>query len=64
MLHVTRYDDPQAVGWAGYIEPDDKSWIAFISLDGRPVFFLEREPSGAVVPPAPREATLVKKGGK
>jgi hypothetical protein len=48
-ITVTRYPDPQSVGWQGYLEPDDGSWIAFIDSDGRPVFFLDRDPdTGAV----------------
>jgi hypothetical protein len=47
---VTRYENPQAVGCAGYLEPADKSWIAFIDLKGAPTFFLERDETGAVVP--------------
>jgi hypothetical protein len=34
--------------WQGWIEPDDLSWIAFVAKDGKPVFFLDREPSGAI----------------
>lgn len=30
--------------WMGWIEPEDLSWIAFIDADGRPVFFLDRNP--------------------
>ena len=41
---VKRYADPSDVGWAGCIEPDDRTWIAFIRLDGVPVFFLDRDP--------------------
>jgi len=51
-IKVTRYDNPKALGWVGYIEPADASWIAFIDLEGRPVFFLTRDASGAVQPPA------------
>lgn len=49
-ITVTRYPDPVAVGgWQGYLEPEDKSWIAFVGSDGRPVFFLDRDPvTGAV----------------
>ena len=48
-ITVTRYPKPQEVGWQGYLEPDDRSWIAFIALDGKPVFFLDRDPeTGAV----------------
>lgn len=37
--------------WQGWIEPEDKSWIAFIDAAGRPVFFLNRDPeTGAVLP--------------
>jgi hypothetical protein len=48
---VTRYPDPQEVGgWQGCLEPEDKSWIAFIDKDNRPVFFLNRDPAtGAVL---------------
>lgn len=46
-IAVHRYDDPK-VGWAGYIEPEDGSWILFIGFDGKPVFFGEREANGAV----------------
>lgn len=49
-INVRRYSDPKAVGgWAGWIEPADRSWIAFIDTDGSPRFFLERDESGAVV---------------
>ena len=49
-IKITRYRDPKAVGWAGYLEPEDRSWIAFIGRDGRPVFFLNRDPvTGAVL---------------
>jgi hypothetical protein len=50
-IKVTRYPDPKATGWSGYLEPDDRSWIAFVGLDGRPVFFLNRDPAtGACLP--------------
>ena len=60
-INVTRYANPKATGWAGYIEPDDLSWIAFIGLDGRPVFFLNRDPvTGGILSddPAAREADV------
>lgn len=49
-IKVTRYPDPQAVGgWQGYLEPEDRSWIAFIDSEGAPKFFLDRDPvTGAV----------------
>lgn len=49
-IKVTRYPDPKSVGWAGYLEPEDRSWIAFVGLDGRPVFFLNRDSTGACLP--------------
>lgn len=58
-ISVTRYAHPRAVGWAGYIEPADKSWIAYIGLDGRPRIFLHRDPqSGAILPDDPGERAL------
>ena len=36
--------------WQGWIEPEDKSWIAFIDVEGKPVFYLNRDPiTGAVL---------------
>lgn len=53
---VSRYAHPKAVGWAGWVEPTDKSWIVFIGLDGRPLAFLNRDPAtGAVMPDDPEE---------
>lgn len=60
-INVKRYSDPVAVGYAGWIEPADKGWIAFIDLDGRPTFFLNRDPeTGAVLSddPAKHEAEI------
>jgi hypothetical protein len=53
---VKRYAYPESVGWQGWIEPEDKSWIAFIDMDGRPVFYLNRDPeTGAILgPPSPQ----------
>jgi hypothetical protein len=33
-----------AEDWQGVIEPDDKSWIAFVDKDGKPLVFLDRDP--------------------
>lgn len=55
-IRVTRYSNPNALGWAGYIEPADRSWIAFIGLDGLPRFHLHRDPdTHAVLPDDPDE---------
>jgi hypothetical protein len=64
-INVTRYANPKATGWAGYIEPADLSWIAFIGLDGRPVFFLNRDPAtGAILSddPGARERDIANAG--
>jgi hypothetical protein len=46
---VGRYQHPTTRKyWQGWIEPEDRSWIAFIAADGHPVFYLDREESGAV----------------
>lgn len=50
-IKVGRYQDPELrKEWQGWLEPDDHSWIAFITADGKPVFFLDRDPeTGAVI---------------
>jgi hypothetical protein len=48
-ITVGRYDHPDSVGYAGWLEPEDRTWVAFVGNDGAPVFFLDRDPeSGAV----------------
>lgn len=48
-ITVGRYDHPESVGYQGWLEPEDRSWIAFVGNDGKPVFFLNRDPeTGAV----------------
>lgn len=44
-ITVGRYTEPASVGYSGYIEPDDRSWIAFVDLDGAAEFFLNRDPA-------------------
>ena len=44
------------VNWQGWIEPEDRSWIAFIDVYGRPTFFLNRDPvTGAILGDDPEE---------
>jgi hypothetical protein len=43
-ITVRRYANPAEIGYAGWIEPRDKSWIAFVDLAGKPTFFLNRDP--------------------
>jgi hypothetical protein len=45
---VGRYDHPEAVGFLGWVEPEDRSWVVFVALDGKPVLFAERDSTGAV----------------
>lgn len=35
-------------GWAGWIEPADRSWIEFVGVDGSRLRFDSRDASGAV----------------
>jgi len=46
MVNITvgRYSEPALVGYQGWIEPDDRSFIAFVANDGSPVVFLNRDP--------------------
>jgi hypothetical protein len=53
-IKVGRYskESPESVGkdWQGWIEPEDRTWIAFIDVFGRPTFFLNRDPvTGAIL---------------
>ena len=48
-IKVGRYTNPVNIGWQGWIEPEDRSWIAFIDLDGRPKFYLHRDEKGGVI---------------
>ena len=47
-ITVGRYDKPADVGYQGWLEPEDQSWVAFVADDGKPVVFLNRAPDGAV----------------
>lgn len=47
-IEVHRYEKPEEVHYKGWIEPASKSWILFIAEDGTPVFFAERDATGAV----------------
>ena len=47
---VGRYEYPEFTGWAGWIEPEDKSWIVFVKNDHSVEVYLERDPeTGAVI---------------
>jgi hypothetical protein len=51
-IQITRYANPEQLGYSGYIEPDDASWIIFLDSDGNPdVYFAQRDETGAVVGP-------------
>jgi hypothetical protein len=48
-ITVGRYEGLTAAEWQGWLEPEDRSWICFVGSDGKPVFFLDRDPeTGAV----------------
>lgn len=49
-IRVGRYKRPEKVGFQGWIEPDDLSWIAFVDLTGRVTLHIHRDPeTGAVL---------------
>jgi hypothetical protein len=49
-IQITRYVNTQELGYSGYIEPDNGSWIIFLDSEGKPdVYFPERDENGAVV---------------
>jgi len=49
-ITVGRYDNPAEVGYQGWIEPDDRSWVMFVGTDNVPAAFLNRDPeTGAVL---------------
>jgi hypothetical protein len=36
-------------GYAGWIEPSDRSWIVFVGVDGHAEFYGDRDQDGAVL---------------
>lgn len=50
-LKIGRYTHESVTSdYAGYIEPDDGSWIIWLDAAGNPaLYFAEREPGGAVI---------------
>lgn len=47
---VGRYKKPEKVGWLGWMEPEDKSWIVFVDLKNNLKVYLNRDGrSGAVI---------------
>jgi len=47
---VGRYAYPEFTGWAGWIEPEDHSWIVFVRSDHSVEVYLNRDPvTGAVL---------------
>jgi len=51
-ITIGRYDHPESVGFSGWVEPEDRSWILFIKDDGSALFFPERDETGAVIEPS------------
>lgn len=47
-IEVRRYERPDEVGYAGWVEPEDRSWVLFIANDGTPTLFVGRDSTGAV----------------
>lgn len=49
-ITVGRYSNPKGIGWLGWMEPKDKSWIIFIDLNNNPKVYLNRDPkTGAIL---------------
>jgi len=48
-IRVGRYDQPDKVGWLGWIEDEWKTWVAYIDLEGHPRFYLNRDDTGKVL---------------
>ena len=41
-IHVNRYQQP-AAGFDGTIEPEDRSWILWVAVDGTPSLWVAKE---------------------
>lgn len=57
-IKVGRYENPEALalGWLGWLEPSDKSWIVFVDEQHRPHVYLHRDTvTGAVLPDDPEK---------
>lgn len=50
-LTIGRYDHESiTVDYAGWIEPNDRSWIIFLGADGKPaVYYDQRDAGGGVI---------------
>lgn len=55
-MKVGRYDEKQSTGYAGYVEPEDRSWILFVTRDGKPVLYTDRDPKTGIVLSLPGQA--------
>ena len=53
---VRRYEHPESTGWAGWIEPEDKSWIVFVKNDHTVRVYLEHRVD---VPSSPLSSLLL-----
>ena len=63
-ITVGRYAHPEQVGFQGWIEPENRSWIVFVDLKGQPTLYTQRNSDGSIQVPAgeliletPRAAT-------
>lgn len=50
-LTIARYDESvHKIGYSGYIEPEDRSWIIYLDTDGKPSrYYPQRDNDGAVI---------------
>lgn len=55
-IQIGRYAFPDTHGYAGYVQPDDASWVVFVRTDGQVQAFLERDSeTGAIACPCGRD---------
>ena len=48
-IKVGRYEHPDSVGYAGWVEPEDRSWIVFVKNDHSVEVYLDRDPSTGAI---------------
>ena len=44
------YRFPTAAGWKGFVEPENRRWVAFLGHDGHLAIFKRRDPITGAVP--------------
>ncbi len=52
-IKVGRYSNPEEVGYQGWVEDADKTWIAYVDLEGKLTVWLNRDKDGGVLTEKP-----------